>query len=87
MPMCIAAVKKTPRAILHIKNKTKKICLEAVKGDGSMLQYIDWQLQTRAMCLEVIKQNANNFKYIKNKTKRYYIELYKKMGDQFQYIQ
>jgi len=42
-----------------INNQTEKICLEAVKQNGSALQYV--KNQTEKICLEAVKQNRYTF--------------------------
>jgi hypothetical protein len=51
-------------ALEVIKERTPKICLEAVKQNGYALQFV--KEQTPEICLEAVKQNKDARKYIMN---------------------
>ncbi|MDV2684001.1 DUF4116 domain-containing protein [Alkalihalophilus lindianensis] len=47
--------------------KTPERCLEAVKQNGRILQFVPKNLHSVALCLEAVKQNASAIKYVSRK--------------------
>jgi hypothetical protein len=58
--------------------------LEAVKQDGSALQYI--HKQTEEICLEAVKQNGYALRYVHKQTEEICLEAVKQDGSALQYI-
>ncbi len=51
---------------LITKNQTEKICLEAVKNNGSVLVYVNEQ--TPQICLEAVKKDGRALEFVKKQT-------------------
>ena len=45
------------------------MCLEAVKKDGNILQYV--KNQTLELCVEAVKNNEHSIRFVKNQTPEY----------------
>ena len=61
----------------NMKVKTPKVCLEAVKKDGMLLEFVDEENQTEESCLEAIRQNPKSFKLVINETENISMEVIK----------
>ncbi|MDR3236749.1 MAG: DUF4116 domain-containing protein [Prevotellaceae bacterium] len=60
------AIQTHPSSISHIDNPSEELQLEAVKKDGTAIQYIKGY-KSPAVFLAAVTQNPNAFKYIKSK--------------------
>lgn len=58
------AVKGNPKIIetLTSEQQSELICMEAVKQDGLLLNYV--KCKSESICLEAVKQNGNAFKFV-----------------------
>lgn len=64
--ICMAAVKKSGRALFFIENQTEELCLTAVRQDGSALEYVE--NQTHEICLAAVTQNGLALQYVEKQT-------------------
>jgi hypothetical protein len=60
--------------LIHVKDQTERICLEAVKENGNALRYV--KEQTEEICLEAIRQNLTAIEYVDIKRFPKVFELY-----------
>ncbi len=58
----------------------EKFCLEAVKRNGYLLQYV--KDQTEAVCLEAVKSDGDSLRYVKDQTEAVCLEAVKYVKDQ-----
>lgn len=64
--ICLDAIKQDCNNYKFVKNKSYEFNLLAIKQNGSILQFIDKNMQNEELCLEAIKQNNNNYKTYNN---------------------
>lgn len=60
----ISIVKKHPEALKYIYYKTRKICLAAVRKDGTMLKYVNEQNKDKEICKIAVRNNMNAIDFI-----------------------
>lgn len=82
--LCLAAVRKSSRALLFIKNPSKAVCLEALRQNYRALQYITEP--TEEMCLEAIRQNGLALQYITEPTDEMCLAAVQQTGDALQFV-
>lgn len=65
--------------LFDIPNKliSYKMCLEEVKKNGMVLQFVPQHLITQKLCLEAIKQSSRAFQFVPEKFKTLEMYLYK----------
>src|SRR5574344_635628 len=61
-----------------------KYCLEAVKQNGYVLEYV--KEQTPEICLEAVKQNGHALEYVKEQTPEICLEAVKQNGYALEYV-
>ena len=60
--ICLAAVQREGRALIHVPKQTKVICMAAVQQNGLALLYV--HKQSKAVCRAAVKQNPDAIKYV-----------------------
>ena len=82
----VALIEKYPRKFCYIptENQTERICLEAVKRKGYMLEYV--KNQTEEICLEAVKQDGYALEYVENQTKEICLEAVKQDGNALEFV-
>ena len=68
----------------HVKDQTKKMCLEAVKQNGWALEYV--KNQTEEMCLKAVKQNGYALIYVRKQTEEICLAAVKQDGYALHYV-
>lgn len=58
------AVSKCHYTIQFIHKKTKAICIAAVQKEGSVLSYIDYNIQDEEICYEAVKKSGYAIQYV-----------------------
>ena len=62
----------------------EKYCMEAVRQNGSALQYVRDQRET--ICLEAVRENGYALKYVNNQTEEISLEAVKESGLALKYV-
>ena len=86
--ICLEAIKQDYTNYNFVKNKSYEFNLLAIKQNGSILQFIDKDMQKEDLCLEAVKYNGLNLKHINEKmqTEEICLEALKENTHAFQYI-
>jgi hypothetical protein len=65
---CLGIIKRNSHMLNYIKNKTEKICIEAIRRNPTTLRYVDDCDQTERMCLEAVNLYGGALEYVRNQT-------------------
>lgn len=72
--------------IKYIVNNNEPLCLEAVKHNGLLLEYINYRNKTEQICLEAVKQNGLALEYVENQTEQICLEAIKNTVEALKFV-
>lgn len=61
---CFILIKKNPKILKYIKKQTYELCLTAVKNNGSSLEYVKPELQTKKLCTIAVENYGYAIEYV-----------------------